>query len=92
MVYQRDTSDPIATTIVAIKPKVVPNRANPRKVKAANPKAIERYTQRKKRRKSPSGLDAMGRSNVTQDQRVEGGVGLQVAMARHMVDGVGGDC
>jgi hypothetical protein len=54
-----DISDPTATITVAQSPTAVPIRENPRKVKAAKPKIIERYALRKKSRNKPSGLDAM---------------------------------
>jgi hypothetical protein len=58
-----EISDPTATIIVAISPTAVPSRENPRKVKAANPKVMDRYTLRKKSRNRPSGLDAMEASH-----------------------------
>jgi hypothetical protein len=58
-----EISDPTATIIVAISPTAVPNRENPRKVKAANPKVMDRYTLRKKSRNRPSGLDAIEASH-----------------------------
>jgi len=44
---------------VAMRPITVPSRANPRKVKAVNPNAIERYALLKNSRKRLSGPGGM---------------------------------
>ncbi|KAF2831557.1 hypothetical protein CC86DRAFT_140792 [Ophiobolus disseminans] len=62
LLYTNEISEPRATMIVAIRPSVVPSLANPRKVKAANPKAMERYALLKKRRKRLSDSAVMRNS------------------------------